>query len=268
MNRIPIWKRQIPQRGRPPVFQVIAAMLLSVALCAAWYWRAQIRHTPQYLVPGLFVALLGLAAIAITLRPPISKGGKVFWIIVATVLCTCEIVVLESAARAQLEQFSVIMAKFDQETAILGDMNANTIRLSQRPVVVNPPAVTIKPPLQLQRENFGNLYQRLLELSQEMLWTALRQQNAVKGKPYSTEWLESNAWVFKTRFEKKLDGIVNECKAFHIEDNQLNQYIEMVKLGLMPRPDGSGYMGISAEDMRRIAERLTVLADEVKKAQP
>src|SRR6266481_1754409 len=99
-----IWKRV-------SVFQIITALFVVVCIYVAWRWRTHVPPTiPEFIVPGLFVAVLGAVAVIITLRPqPMSKGEKIFWIVAATILCVCEISVLESAARGHLDQFNKIM---------------------------------------------------------------------------------------------------------------------------------------------------------------
>lgn len=150
------------------------------------------------------------------------------------------------------------------------------------PHKTEPPASV--PPI-IQLPSMGNLKQRAVELSQEIMQRVLIQRGwrnwdgrdkSVPAMPADQKarenWTINTSHYFRFRFLKRVLDIRQEFADLHLRDTELDDYIHTIEMidnarQMSDRPTGNTTVDnglILPETIEEIAERLIVLANQIR----
>ncbi len=175
-----------------------------------------------------------------------------------------------------------------QEPAKKVDKTEKSILPEPPPKELDVPLSPSPPPIVMQLPSVGNLKQRAITLSEEIMedlyrhgwrqYPGRKQESSrmpIQQMPTDSEgvmkWTRSRSGYFKFRFFERVLDLRNEFAQLHLRDQELDDFFKyqgMIEnanrqLSALPQPQRIDHP-ILPQEIERVAERLKILADQIK----
>jgi hypothetical protein len=250
----------------------LGVLCLYLFLCWLIYWQI---HIPS---PGKAGTVLAVAAAAMSLRGEMQGKGKVAWIFLLFGFLSLELTSITTERYSNEELRAATQAEEARSFGKIGDglktsikenednfrtmfglassQNDNLVQLLKRRFgsVVMP--------------SYGNLKERALLLSHEILTKLIEYETKPTNPNISymqREREQSN--VLRHFFLGRVTSLRDELAKFNFKDDRLDHILDQIQgMDQMSKDAPTPYIStVSEYDWKQIAERLTALAEQVKR---